>query len=132
MFGAHNITKWADLDSQVTDPDNIDQALGEKLDAVVTDVIERKSAYVNSRLRRGPYEVPFSAPYPEEIIEATTQLAGSELYMPFRLTDDSDQVNQTVAHEKAAEKTLDKILANVLHIDASKRVTTAPAAVDIT
>lgn len=73
MFGIANITDWADLEN---DGDTA------KITAVVDDAIERASEWIDTRLREGPYTVPFSDDpgQPAFIREIATRLAGCNLY----------------------------------------------------
>ena len=70
IFGKENVKKWADLDSAGVTAD---------ITARITRAITAAEDRVNSRLRNGPYTIPFGSP--ESIIqEITAKFAGLWLY----------------------------------------------------
>lgn len=71
IFGASNVTKWADVDND---------ANAHTISRRVEWALKRATDDVNDRLRGGPYEVPFDAPYPGAVIDACARLAGVLLY----------------------------------------------------
>jgi len=81
MFGRSNVRKWADMDG-----DGFDQVI----DAAVTQALTFAEAEVNSRLRGGPYTVPFTDTVPVLVQEATTILAGLRLYEKRGMDDEND------------------------------------------
>lgn len=87
MFGAKNIDRWADLDNDENGTYNA---------ARVDWACELATEYLNSRLLRGPYAVPFDTPYPTLIVNLTAMYAGILLYDGRQVVsaDDKDRVSR--------------------------------------
>jgi hypothetical protein len=123
LFGASNVLQWADMDND-KDPD--------KILARIDWACKLATNRINSRLRGGPYTVPFALPAPEEIQTAAARLAGVELY-DLRGSQDSEDEDTTdwriSSHRKAAEKALDMILDGRIELEIVKPGATYPQSV---
>lgn len=119
-FGADNVTKWADLD---------DDGDTEKIALTISEAIADVSSYVDSRLRGGPYRVPFDeGTVPREIVDIVTALVGERLYDP-RQTTDAEK--PTVSREtRRAEQMLTSILSGTLKLDSTRRNSRVPGVLD--
>ena len=87
MYGALNIDRWSDLDNNEN---------GTYMASRVDWACELATEYVNSRLLRGPYAVPFDSPYPTLIVNLTAMYAGILLYDGRQVVsaDDKDRVSR--------------------------------------
>lgn len=87
IYGQKNINRWADLDN---DEDNY------VIDARIEWACEFATEFVNSRLLRGPYAVPFDSPYPLLIVNLTAMYAGILLYDGRQVVsaEDNDKVSR--------------------------------------
>ena len=98
IFGATNVSKWADLDND-EDSDNIASR--------ITWAIGLAHAQINARLKGCRYTVPFTlvnSAYDEIIIDLSARLTGVLLYDNRKLVDipEFDEVN---AHREIVEAT---------------------------
>lgn len=92
LFGKDNIRKWADLDNNDKDAD-------------ITSRINRAIAYayrrINSKLKFGPYEVPFTSPIDEVIVDLSARIVGIWLYDNRGIVDsDPAEFDQLARHRK--------------------------------
>ena len=114
MFGRGNVRIWSSLG-----PEDDWAAMA----ARIQGVINWTESYVNSRLRRSKYIIPFSLPIPLEITEICAHISGSKLYEP-RTSEDFNSDGQNplktfvATRRKDAEGQLQMILAGKLEIDA--------------
>jgi len=71
QYGSENVAKWADLNSN--------EDAGE-ITARITQAILEADNEIDSRLRLGPYEIPFTDTIPTGIISLSAMYAGIWLY----------------------------------------------------
>lgn len=118
LFGSANVSKWADLNNN-EDPEEIEARIDRGI-VVATD-------YFYSRVRHGPYTVPFETGagadsvsstsddtlIPPIVVDAVARFAGAWLY-DGRGFEDADSegnpVNKMKGHRDMAEKTCSQIL----------------------
>jgi phage gp36-like protein len=111
LFDAESVKKWADLDGSGD---------ADKIAARIAMAIEWKSAYIDDRLRGGPYEIPFSGSTPKTVTAICVYLSAVHLYGP-RGHQDTDQIaSRLQGYKDEAEKMLNQILAGVLRLSAAK------------
>ena len=103
-FGQKNIERWADLDNE-GDQDDIDDRIQWAIDLGYD--------YINSKLIRGHYEIPFEDP-PKTIIHLNALQAGIILY-DSRLVVDSDK-DQVSRQRKTANNWIRQILRGQLKL----------------
>lgn len=106
LFGTVSLAKWADLDNN-KNPVTIDER--------ITWACETATEYVNSRLKSGRYDVPFSS-VPKIIVYITAMYAGILLYDSRLILGDSTTVDQVSRHRKEFEKKMRQILAGQLKL----------------
>jgi|SRR3990172_324296 len=125
IFGASNVSKWADVDNNGI-VDNISNR--------VCWALQNAQADIDNRLLGGPYAVPFILPYPRQIITTTARLAGVMLYDSRGVTDFSELGNplhQLHYHKSMVEKVLSGILSRSIRLTGCKDIaTTHPATVE--
>lgn len=114
-YGADNVAIWADLDN---DQD------ATKIANRIQTVITRTESFVNSRLRRSRYTIPFSGTIPEEIIEVCSLLSGARLYEPRSNDDFTGDAAQALrmlvsVKQRRAESILRDIITGKLVLDTS-------------
>lgn len=105
IFGSQNVEKWADLDNR-EDQYHIAQR--------ISWALELAKAKIDDTLRDGPYEIPFSAPYPTTIKDVNARWAGVLLYdsRGIQDTDEDGKVNDNLkVHRVYVEDFLKKVLA---------------------
>jgi phage gp36-like protein len=109
LFGADNVAKWADLDS---DQD------ATKITARITKAIIYAQADLDSRLMGGPYIVPFTTAH-AVITDLTARLAAIWLYKAHGTTDTtSDEGKTRMTAEKAeVSKTIKELLSGQRRVD---------------
>jgi hypothetical protein len=121
VFGASNVSKWADLDN-----DGDETAITARIDKAIAWAENE----INSRLREGPYVLPLAndeSDVPLEIVDVAANLAGVWLYENRGVQDFDPESGQSVHrlewNRARAEKTLKEILAGVRVLDAVKHNT---------
>jgi phage gp36-like protein len=111
LFDAESVKKWADLDGSGD---------ATKIAARVAMAIEWSSAYIDDRLRGGPYDIPLSGSTPTSITAICVYLSAVHLHGP-RGHQDTDQIaSRLKGYEDKAERMLNQILAGVLRLSAAK------------
>lgn len=106
LFGTVALAKWADLDND-KNPVTID--------ARITWACETATEYVNSRLKSGRYDVPFTS-VPKMIVHLTALYAGILLYDGRLILGDSSTTDQVSRHRRDLDKKLRQILAGQLKL----------------
>jgi hypothetical protein len=108
IFGAQNVSVWADLDS---DQDTV------KIGARVCWALKNVTAEMNDKLYNGPYRVPFiktsTVPYPTQIVNTCARMAGLSLYEARGITDFAENgipKNQLFSHAQMIKMFFYKIL----------------------
>ncbi len=125
IFGASNVSKWADVDNDQN---------AEKIEARIAWAIGLSEEKLNNRLRGGPYTVPFGGDaIPAEIVDAAARLAGVLLYDSRGVTDfdpNGKPMHQLSAHRDMVDKFIAEVHANRVTLDITSTKTTAPAVVN--
>lgn len=128
MYGELNIQKWADLDN-TKNPDTVDTR--------VAWACEFATEFINARLVRGKYAIPFTS-VPKTIVFITTLQAGIMLYDGRRVVSDRNR-DEVGIQRKQLNTYLRQILAGqlkMIHPTSGEELTTqsetVPAALDET
>lgn len=107
VYGPKNIKRWADLDN----------------DGNITTITDRKTwaigvatEYINSRLLRGPYTIPFNDPPPVLIANLTAMYAGILLYDGRQVVSSEEPHDQVSRQRKDFERYLRQILKGQLKL----------------
>lgn len=119
VFGASNIEKWADLDS-----DGDAGKIAARIEAAIVFAHNR----VDDLLRGGPYAIPIVGVAPHTIKDAAAKLAGVWLYEA-RGVEDFDESSGEMLHrlspiKRDAERTLAHIRGGALRLDLPEARTT--------
>ncbi len=114
IFGRDNVRKWADMDN-----------LGDEATIATRICWALAESYVdiNSRLRGGPYSLPFVAPLDYQIISMSARDAGVKLYEGRGITDFSENgrpQHQLSAHRDQVAKWLQQLLAGTRHLNIAQ------------
>jgi hypothetical protein len=109
VFGASNVTKWADLDND---------ADATKITARVTRAISWATNEINDRLRDSAYTVPFNGSALPVIVDLAATLAGIWLYRA-RGTDDETNPDKFTWHWQRVDQTINEILAGKRKLNTS-------------
>jgi len=117
IFGAENVSKWADLD-------NDQNAL--KIEARVSWALCLAKERLDDKLRGSLYTIPFADPAPRTIIDVNARMAGVLLYESRGIIDmdaNGNPVHQLAPHSKLADATIRDIIAGriVLAVDSVSR-----------
>lgn len=114
VFGLENVKKWADLDNDEDDG---------LIEARVQWACCEASAWLDDQLRAGPYEIPFAAPYPRQVIGVAARVAGVKLYESRGVTDvnvDGDPIDSLQVHREAAEAFVAGIMRGTLRLNLTR------------
>lgn len=103
IFGASNITAWADTDNGESVAD---------IDSRVYWAIDLAIATVDARLRPSKYDVPFVS-IDQMIVDLTARLAGVLLYDSRRITDTALETDVDI-HRQFVEERFSQILGDTL------------------
>jgi hypothetical protein len=137
IFGATNVNAWADLDNE-EDVSHIEERIEWALELAYTRV--------NSRLRRGPYAIPFQClgsgsdigsssegQVPDDIVDLNARLAGILLYDGRRITDEEDTSGDDVGvHRRDVDMAIRGLIADQIKIDCIRRTKDFPRAIPVT
>ncbi len=110
IFGANNVTKWADLDND---------ADAAKITARVARAITIAVAWFNGKMRHGPFTVPMLTTDPI-VVDVQARYAGVWLQSSRRANDSEEETNYRETQRELCENTIREILAGRLHIDAAR------------
>jgi len=125
VFGQTNTRKWANADN-VADSGAGATAINNR----ITWASQKATDYINDRLRRTYYDIPFDTP-PQTIIDLSAQLAGCTLYqMPRGLVEGEDAQAAMQAVRDEAEALLARIVAGQIKLDVEMSVTSVPGIVN--
>lgn len=102
FYGSRNIDLWADLDN--------DKDAG-KIRTRIIQMMIKADSIINSRLRDGPYPIPFITPFPRTIENLSTRLAGALLFEHRGVTDSSEQKHELNWHIDYVDKVIRWILS---------------------
>lgn len=116
IYGAVNVQKWADVDGDA-DTDTIANR--------ISWALELAEAWVNDRLRMGPYEIPFTE-VPILITDITARQAGILLYDARRITDEADDGDEIPAHRRLVENYVNQIVARQIRFSIDQNFTGYP------
>lgn len=108
VYGPNNVESWAD-------PDNSREA------ATITARINwanlMAQTMIDARMHGGPYDIPFSAPYPQMVVFCAASLAGLLLYDTRQITSAGDAgVDRLNVHRENVMMILNKIHAGKIHL----------------
>ncbi len=118
VFGSDSVEKWADLN-------NKRQAA--EIRARINWALNLATTRVNSRLRGGPYEVPFSIPYDLIIVDLAARMAGVLLYQGrTTLETEVDSTTLIDRNRQAIDRDIRNILAGRLRLDLTQTSATFP------
>lgn len=109
IYGANNITKWADIDND---------GVSTKIDARINWALVLSYDYLNNKLSGGPYTIPLTGRYPT-IINAQAQLASVQLYESRGLTnytEDDKPIHQLQQGKDWANNIIGQIRAGILRL----------------
>lgn len=112
IYGVTNISKWADLDNDgdVT-----------KITNRITKIIDKADAYINCKLRKGPYSIPFVvSPYDGIVVDMSARLAGVMLYECRGITDSETSRHELIWHKERVDKIIRNILKRNIYLSYSK------------
>jgi len=90
IYGKSNVDKWADLDNE----DDATTITNRRAWAICT-----ASALIDSRLRDGPYTIPFEEPIEPDIVDLCARWAGVLLY-DGRLIREQDPITDEVGQQR--------------------------------
>lgn len=125
VFGGNNVAKWADVDNR-EDVYHIQDR--------ITWALEQAKARMDDRLRAGPYEVPWSTPYPLTLIDCCARLAGILLYDSRGAQDIDQETGQAIdnlqVHRRYVDQYLRDVLASKMRPGARSTLTTHPEVYD--
>jgi hypothetical protein len=109
IFGRDSVTKWADINNK-NDPDEINTRIAWARGLAF--------AYVNSRLRDGPYAVPFTAPYDPVIVDLEARQSGILLYDGRRHVDSegNDDADSDM-HRSKVEAMINQLITGIVRLD---------------
>lgn len=110
IFGASNVDAWATHsgDDEAATAARIARSL-----VVAED-------HVNSRLRRGPYAIPFASA-PTIIVDATARLAGVWLYECRGVADaTNEETSNLLRHKESVDALLADVLSGKMRLDLAK------------
>lgn len=122
IFGKENVKKWADVDNNGVLID---------IDTRICWALAESRAFIDARLRGGPYAIPFVAPFNYQIISQSARFAGVLLYESRGITDFSENgrpQHQLSAHRDQVLRWLQQIIAGLQRLDLAQ-VPNTPAAV---
>ena len=88
-------------------------------------MILQAQAYIDGRLMRSAYAIPFADPVPSVISHCTALQTGIMLYSARRIVSDATE-NQVAAQEKEVENYLSRILADTLLLPLPRKSTIPP------
>lgn len=120
VYGPTNVAKWADLDN--------DQEAAH-IQNRIEWACSRATDEINDRLRGGPYDVPFTSPFPSAVVDACARLAGCLLYESRGITDadeDGESSNAVAPHRKRVDRWYREVLSGIRTIGGFPDATNAP------
>ena len=121
-FGVVNVAKWASLSA--TDGST-------EITARVNAAIARATDEVNDRLRGGYYVVPFTSPYPSDIVELAATVAGLWLH-DARGVEDMDAngkaLDRLSVHRKLVEDHIAMLRTGERRLDTTVTYESMPSA----
>lgn len=121
VFGATNVEKWADVDN-----DEDATKIADRIDWAIEEASER----IDTRMRGGLYEVPFSVPYPRTIVTLVARLAGITLYDARGITD-PETPDALTPHRDLVEKGIGELLSGKARLDLTPATRQYPTVVDL-
>jgi len=125
VYGKDNVKKWADVDNLGVDDD---------IQERICWALAESRAYVDSRLRGGPYAIPFTEPYDYQVVSMSARYAGVLLYESRGITDFAENgrpQHQLSMHRTQVTHWLQQVLAGLQRLNAVQRSNT-PASVPYT
>lgn len=105
VFGSDNINKWANVNGN----SNAIEITGR-----VAWALEQATAEINDELFLGPYEIPFTAPIPLQVVRQCATFAGVLLYEARGVADsedDQDGAHKLRLHRKNVMRFLGRIVS---------------------
>lgn len=123
QYGSANVSTWADLNSNKN---------GTEIAARVAWAIAKADAYLDDRLRFGPYAVPFAGP-PLRVRDMSATLAGTYLYDSRGVTDydaDGKAQDQLQWQRKSVDRDIRDILTRRLRLDLEETSAPVPRVID--
>lgn len=116
-FGVDNIAKWADASNNEDD---------DEITARCTWALNKATNYINDRLRRSIYSVPFDDA-PQSIVDLCASMAGMILYKsPRGLIDGEDAQAAMKTIDDENEMRIRQILAGHLDLDVEQTYSNHP------
>jgi hypothetical protein len=124
IFGKANVEKWADLNN-TRNP--------KELELRYSWALELADAEVYSRLRDGPYAVPFTAPYDPVVVDLAARVAGLLMFDGRRVSSkDDDDDGDMGPHHKKVDLTVRRILAGIIRLDVTTQAVNHPQNISVT
>lgn len=122
LFGSDNISKWADL--------NNNEDAGE-IQSRVCWALAESAVYFDDELSGGPYVVPFSEPFPAQIVSMSARYAGVLLYDSRGIPDagEGNTRNVLAYHRDLVSKFLSRVLAHKTKLTGQVATVSYPASV---
>ncbi len=123
IFGNSNVQKWADVNNDQVDID-IQRRIGWALCLATSSL--------DDRLRSGPYPVPFTDPYANQLIDACARLAGVLLYESRGIVDttaEGEPVHQLAPHRKMVQQFIAAVHAGRCRPGGQPSATNYPQAI---
>lgn len=123
IFGAANLAKWADADNTQN---------GAAIAARILRAQQSSYAKINDELRNLHYAIPFSAPYPQQIIDLEAMFTGIWLYsMPRGMVEGEAGAEQMLNVKGEAEALLAQIKTMNIRLDVALAVENRPLHVPV-
>lgn len=124
-YGRSNIQQWARM-------------YGDEPAATVTsrisDALNWATEEIDSRLRGGPYTIPFAETYPAHIVRACVMIAAVELYNrkgTQDYTDDGQALNKLTGEREEALQMLREIRAGQIKLNVAELDEDVPEVISI-
>lgn len=119
LFGANNVTKWADLDNDGDGP---------TITARITAAIVKADDFIDSFMRDGPYDLPLeddATATPVMITDISARIAGTVLFSARGVIDtdaEGDPVDRMQWHREHATELLQLLKDRVLNLDVAAKL----------
>lgn len=122
IFGKESVLIWADLNNK---------RIPVEIKARVDWALALANTMLNSRLRNGPYTVPFATPYDPIIVDLEARWAGVLLYDGRRVADSEETENTPEHHRVMVDQTIKSILAGTLRLDVDTVAVSYPQIIPV-
>lgn len=122
IFGKTSVEIWADLNNS---------RIPVEIKARIDWALALANSKLNSRLRNGPYTIPFSATYDPIIVDLEARWAGVLLYDGRRVADSEETENTPEHHRVMIDQTIKAILAGTLRLDVDTVSVSYPRVIDV-